>query len=78
MNSPKLVDMYLKVKNVDRAINFCEAFLGVPQKAGRRLRNELLHPTPLMAGQVGLGVGYFLENEKGRSVSYGDPTTMLA
>jgi predicted enzyme related to lactoylglutathione lyase len=32
MNSPKLVDTYLKVKDMDRAVRFYETFLGVKAK----------------------------------------------
>jgi predicted enzyme related to lactoylglutathione lyase len=33
MNSPKLVDTYLKVRDMDRAVRFYEAFLGVKAEA---------------------------------------------
>jgi len=58
MGSPKLVDTYLKVKDMDRAVRFYEAFLGV--KAKYRYKERWASITD------GLGLynpGFDLEND---------------
>jgi predicted enzyme related to lactoylglutathione lyase len=58
MGSPRLVDTYLKVKDMDRAVSFYETFLGV--KAKYRYRDRWVSITD------GLGLynpTYYVEND---------------